>query len=230
MHDWLMEQAKCLKMEIEKRGIDNLTKNDLEEAYYFSKIIKNLMCVEKDGKIVEAMEESKNEDNMSAIEMYEDYPERKFYNSNKYSNGRYAPKGRGMRRGYDEPMYYMTPDMYEKYPAEYYRDMDRQTGRMYYTPSTTSSNMGSGNSMNYGGPMGGRDSREGRSGMSRRSYMETKQTHRNDSPEDKNMKARKLDEYMTDLYEDMKEMVHDMSNEEKTVWKQKINKFNQLIQ
>ena len=46
----------------------------------------------------------------------------------------------------------------------------------------------------------------------------------------KNIKAKKLDEFFGDLYEDMKEMAHDMSNEEKTVWKQRVAKLNQLVQ
>ena len=74
------------------------------------------------------------------------------------------------------------------------------------------------------------DAKEGRSGMSRKTYMETKQMHTNDTQDSKNIKAKKLDEFFGDLYEDMKEMAHDMSNEEKTVWKQRVSKLNQLVQ
>lgn len=196
---------------------------DLAEAEYYARISKAMQ---------EAEEDEEAEEKYMLKSLKEEYGEedgRRYYDMWRYKSGRFAPKGRGTRRGY-EPVYNMTPEMYEKYPAEYYRDMDRQNGRMYYTPSSTSSNMGSNSSMSYSGSMGGRDGREGRSGISRRSYMETKQMHANDTQDGKNIKAKKLDEFFGDLYEDMKEMAHDMSNEEKTVWKQRVAKLNQLVQ
>lgn len=182
---------------------------DLAEAEYYAHISKAMQ---------EAEEEEEAEEKYMLKSLKEEYGEedgRRYYDVWRYKSGRFAPKGRGTRRGY-EPVYNMTPEMYEKYPAEYYRDMDRQDGRMYYTDMSMNTGM--------------RDSKEGRSGMSRKTYMETKQTHTNDTQDDKTIKARKLDEFFGDLYEDMKEMAHDMSNEEKTVWKQRVAKLNQLVQ
>jgi len=83
------------------------------------------------------------------------------------------------------------------HPYSYYRDMDRDYGKMYYSSSsgtgTSSSHMGansgstssSSNSMGEAGrsyyterdyPVYLRDEREGRSPMKRRMYMESKST------------------------------------------------------
>ena len=221
MHKFAKQIMECVKTKVEAMGIDNIEGQHLEELETWTEIAKNIVCYDKDYNIIEAMEKSENEDNMRAIEMYEDYPERRYYDNYRYkTSGRFAPKGRGSympRRGYDEQAYYnMTPEMYEKYPAEYYRDIDRQSGKMYFTDMSMDPSM--------------RDAKEGRSGMSRKTYMETKQMHTNDTQDSKNIKAKKLDDFFGDLYEDMKEMAHDMSNEEKTVWKQRVAKLNQLVQ
>lgn len=219
MHKWLMEQGKCLKMEIEKKGIDNLTKDDLEEAAYFSKVLKNLMCLEKDGKIVEAMEESEdNEKIMDKVEMYEDYPERRYYDDYRYMRtGKYAPKGKGTyvgRRGYDEPMYHMTPDMYREHDARYYRDVDRDNGRMYYTPM-------------HSGNMGMNTSRYE---SAKRGYEESKMMHKDNTPESKQAKMKDLEMYMKELSEDVTGLIMDATPEEKTMLKNKMQVLMQKIQ
>ena len=226
MHKWLMEKGKCLKTEMENKGIDNLSLQDLEEAYYFSKVLRNLMCVEKDGKIVEAMDEAENNDDiMNRIEMYEDYPERRYYDNYRYkTSGRFAPKGKGSympQRGYDEPPYYhMNPDMYREHTPEYYRDMDRMDGKMYYTETGNMNNASSSNM---------RDSREGRSGVGRRNYMETKEMHKANTPEDKQAKMRELENYAKELTEDVVDMVADMSAEEKNLLRTKLQALAQKV-
>ena len=151
------------------------------------------------------------------------------------SSGRYMSKGDGRRsnsgrRGYEEPMgdYEMTPEMYRMYSPEYYRDMDRMDGKLYYTSNSSSGNMSSqGGSRGYSD---GRDSREGRSGQSRKSYMETKEMHKSNTPEDKEAKRKELDKWMTDIGSDIKELVHDMSAEEKQTAKTKLtNLANSLV-
>lgn len=197
MHEWCYKKAECLKNEIDGLG-DNISKEQLEEAYYLSKIFKNLAETDQICHIVKAMEESEENDKiMEKLEMYENYPEKKFYDEYRYSNGRFAPKGRGMRMRYTEKM----PEMYKEWTdsseAERMRDLDRMShGRMYYTESG-----------NMGANMG--NSR-------RRMYMESKHSA------DKNVKMQKLDEYLNELKEDMKEVVSDMTPEEKTMWKQRL--------
>ena len=55
-----------------------------------------------------------------------------------------------------------------------------------------------------------RDSREGRSPITRRMYMESKELHK-----DKDTKIRELDKYMKELSEDLVEMIDDASPEER---------------
>jgi len=60
--------------------------------------------------------------------------------------------------------------------------------------------------------------------MSKKAYMDSKST------DDKQIKARELDKFMNDLTMDMKELVQGMSAEEKTIWKHKIQKLNDMVQ
>lgn len=240
MHKWLMEKGKCLKTEMENHGIDNLTKTDLEEAYYYSKILKNLMCLEKDGKIVEAMENAENEDNMDMIEQYEDYPEKRYYRGQPRSKttGRYMSRGDG-RRGYmhmpiDDMDYRMDMDMYNQDPKKL-RDMDKRMGRMYYTENgSNGSDMGNSQSGNGGmrsytdgysdGMRDGqqRDSREGRSGNARKKFYESKEIHKSGNQEDNTQNMKMLETFMNILDEDMSELKGMMSPSEKTFAKQRI--------
>lgn len=112
---------------------------------------------------------------------------------------RYSPK---YRKAYSEPPYYrMTPEMY--------RDMDRDIGRMYFTETSASSKI--------------RDAREGRSGISRRTYMENKELHKANTPQDKEAKMHDLNVYMTELADDMTEIINDATPEEKTVLRNKLS-------
>ena len=214
MHKWLMEKGKCLKTEIENKGIDNLSLQDLEEAYYFSKVLRNLMCVEKDGKIVEAMDEAENNDEiMNRIEMYEDYPERRYYDNYRYkTSGRFAPKGKGSympRRGYDEPPYYhMNPDMYREHTPEYYRDMDRENGRLYFSEPITT---------------------ESRYDKAKRGYEESKMTHKDNTPESKQAKMKDLEMYLKELSEDVTQLLADATPEERSMVKNKMQILTQKI-
>lgn len=204
MHDMIEKLSECAKCEIDK-GIENIDPcemgqvtdmmKDLAEAMYYRTLMK-------------AMEESSADETMEMFERYGDG--RRYYDRYRYADGRFAPKGRGTRRGYDEPPYWhMTPEMYRE--MEHDRDMDRSSGRMYYTePKMT--------------PDGGmRDRREGKSGMSRRSYMESKELHKGNTPEDKDAKMHDLERYMKDLSEDMAELISDMTPEERTMTKSKLS-------
>lgn len=119
--------------------------------------------------------------------------------------------------------YYYT-ERYMPYDT-YHRDMDRMEGRMYYTDgggnstSSSSSNGSNSSTMNYTErdyPVM-RDSREGRSPMRRRMYMESKATHQNDKA------MNDLENYMRDLNQDIMEMINQASQEEKEMLKKKMN-------
>lgn len=130
--------------------------------------------------------------------------------------------------------YWMDKDPYYK------RDSERHQGRMYYDGNGgggngTSSSNGSSSSGNGGGsrsyyqereyPMTDiRDPREGRSYMSRRMYMESKEMGK-----DKLGSIQDLDHYMKELSEDITEMIEDASMEEKQLLQKKLNMLAQKI-
>lgn len=207
----LEEETKPIKKICEKvmdivstefeKGAENVDTKEMGEAI---DILKDLY--EAKEKIVKACyykyilaamekEETEEEETKKIMEkMREEYGsededmERRFYDNYRYKRtGRFAPKGRGSyvgRRGYEEPPYYrMSPEMYKEHDPEWYRDMDRADGRMYYSgggsnSSGSSGNMGGsrsgggmgGNSGNMGGGSSSRGYEEGYSDGNRRGY------------------------------------------------------------
>ena len=128
--------------------------------------------------------------------------------------------------------YYMT-----NYPSQpyYNRDMDKNGGRMYYTPSGKSNSGNNNSNTNYNN--GGRytweenypsqmmrDSREGRSPISRKTYMESKEKH-----QDMTKQLQSLEQYMYELTDDIMEMVNEATPDEKQMLKNKINLLAQKI-
>lgn len=141
--------------------------------------------------------------------MEEKYPEQSMY---------YGRRGGGIH-GY-------IP--YMDYRPEIYRDMDYD--RMYYTES----GMAQTPSGRYSGSVSQRtkmeapvriyDSREGRSGMARRNYMEGKEMHHNQDTQ-----MQELKKYMQELSEDITEMIQDASPDEKLLLKQKLTSLTQKL-
>lgn len=234
LHEMLEKIEECLYEQLNK-GIQTV---DTEEYGKVADIYKDLMCAKKDyfeghyyKTLVEAMNESDSEEILEMFDNYND--DRRFYDNYRYKrSGRFAPKGRGShspRRGYDEPNYKMTPEMYKHMDWDevynYGRDMDRMNyGRMYYTEN------GNGNSSSNNSPNNNsRDSREGRSGQNRVRYYETKMHHTGNTTEDKQIKMKSLEEYMHGLSDDITEMISDASQEEKNLLKQKLQVLTQKI-
>lgn len=208
MHKWAKQIMECVKAKVESIGLDNFEGQNLDDLKDFTEIAKNIACFDKDYRIVETMEKSEdNEDIMRMVEQYEDYPDRRFYDNYRYANGRFAPKGRGTRRGYIEPPYYhQMPDDYrtweDKPMQERMRDLDRMSGRMHYTEPTTAT----------------RDSREGKSGMMRRSYIEAKEMHK-----DKDTTMQELEKYLKGVSEDITDVIGSMTPEERSMLKSKMS-------
>lgn len=200
MHDMIEKLSECAKCEIDK-GIENIDPcemgqvtdmmKDLAEAMYYRTLMK-------------AMEESSADETMEMFERFGDG--RRFYDNYRYADGRFAPKGRGTRRGYDEPPYFhMTPEMYRG--MEHDRDIDRNYGRMYYTePATSGMNM-----------------TESGYDKAKRHYTETKEMHKANTAEDKEHKMKSLENYMKELSSDVTELLHDMTAEERTMLKSKLS-------
>ena len=218
--------TKCAEMEFEK-GVENVDTKEMGEVV---DIIKDLCEAEYYAKISKAMDEAEYGEDYDYKGVYDEHSRKGYRGQPRDSRGRYMSR----RRGYEEPMgdYEMTPEMYRMYSPEYYRDMDRDAGKLYYTSNSSSGNMSSQGGSSGGGSRGysdGRDSREGRSGQSRKSYMETKEMHKGNTLEDKEAKRKELDKWINDVTADIKELVGDMSNEEKTVLKAKIQSLHSSI-
>ena len=209
MHKLAEKIADCMKAKVEAKGIDNIEGQDLVELGMWTDIIKDLVCYDKDKKIIEAMDEAEeSEEAMKYIEMYEDYPERKGYRGQRMDS-----RGRYMKRSYT-PNTMMHDDEWEDMQRN--RDMDRNLGKMYYTEPMEMNNEQSHSESRYD--------------RARRGYEETKSMHKDNSSESKQMKMKSLEDYMKSLAEDVTEMVNDMSQEEKTLMKQKMQVLMQKIQ
>ena len=139
--------------------------------------------------------------------------------------------------------YYYTERYYDPY-----RDMDKDYGRMYYSPS---SQAGTGASSSFNGNHSGvasnssqsigqssssyyterdypihlRDEREGRSPMKRKMYMESKIKGM-----DTSKSIKELEGYMQDLTSDMLELLEKASPEEKAMVQKKINTLAAKVQ
>lgn len=167
---------------------------NLEMAGKIVDMVKDLACAEKDALIAKEMRKAGEEDEaeekhfikMLKEEYKDDYKkmkeeygedegERRFYDNYRYKrSGRFAPKGRGSymprggRRGYEEPMYFLPPEVYMNYSPEELRDMDRDMGRMYYGGGSGGSSGGSGGGQSGSSMSGG--NMGGNSGGSTRGY------------------------------------------------------------
>ena len=213
MHKFAKQVMECVKTKVEAMGIDNIEGQHLEELEKWTEIAKNIVCYDKDYNIVEAMKEAENEDNMRAIEMYEDYPERRYYDNYRYkTSGRFAPKGKGSympQRGYEEPPYYhMNPDMYREHTPEYYRDMDRENGRLYFSEPITM---------------------ESRYDKAKRGYEESKMTDKDNTPVSKQAKMKDLEMYLKELSEDVTQLLADATPEERSMVKNKMQVLTQKL-
>lgn len=204
MHKWAKEILECVKKNAEVAGYDKFSGQTLDDLKDWTEIAKNIACFDKDYRIVEAMEKAEDSGKiMDMLEMYEDYPDRRYYDHYRYSNGRFAPKGSGTyRRGYEEPPYYhVMPREYHDYSdMENMRDMDRNRGRMYYADQHS----------------------ESRYDRAKRMYTESKELHKGNTPADKDQKMKDLEGYFKEISDDITGMIVDASPEEKAMLRTKL--------
>lgn len=211
MHDIIEKLSECAKSECDK-GIESVNTDEMGKV---TDMLKDLAEAMYYRTLTNIMEESDVED---ALEMLD----RRFYDDYRYkTTGRYAPKGRGSyvgRRGYEEPpyMHMMNREDLQDWDSmserERMRDLDRASrGRMYYTETEPIHKDG-----------GMRDSREGRAGMMRKGYMETKEMHKGTTPQDKEANMHSLESYLKELSEDLTGLLADMTPEERQMAKTKI--------
>lgn len=169
-----------------------------------------------------------------AIDMIKDLEEAIYYCTITKAMEEQEKEEGHMRRHYFDPMIH--------YPYE--RDMDKHMGRMYYSDRPRNeqgefiSYYSDGSNGNRSGTSSGntsyfhekqmpfelRDAREGRSPMSRRNYMESKELHK-----DKNSKIKELEKYCKELTEDIVEMIEDASPEERQMLEKKMTNLTSKI-
>lgn len=201
----------------------NLQDVDAKELGEVIDMIKDLSETAYYCSIAEAMEDSKEEKELMAKMLryysmpmyYPPYKENMYYdggnngNSSNSGNSGGNTSSSGGSRSYDGRYMYARGGR---------RGFDN--GQMYYE----------GNMMPipyYEGtyPSEIRDFREGRSGMMRRTYMESKELHQG-----KEKKIQELEDYVRELGEDITEMIQDASPEEKQILAQKLSTLADKVQ
>ena len=201
-----MERLKAMKeimISCVESQINDLSNANTEELGEAVDMIKDLEETIYYCTVVKAMED-KEEEPMRNM-MY--YPVM-YYNGNNTSDGNTSMSGnnaRGNGRGYSDGRYYYPPYEHEPY---YYGDAYSRGMRDY------------GNVY----PRELRDYREGRSGNSRRMYMDSKEMH-----EGKEKQMMELEKYMKELSGDVMEMINDATPEEKEILSQKLSTLAEKI-
>ena len=175
--DLKKDLIKIFASELHTKGVNDLDTKDCAEV---ADMIKDLAEAEKAcmeacyyETVIKAMEKADEEDEQEG---------RMGYNAFRYANGRYAPKGRGTRRGYTPEMSMMNPYLYD---PDFEEEMEK--GRLGYQGGNRSqSGSRIGYDMDWDPEDDPRQSREyNEYKRAKRHYSETK------SPEDK----RKMDEH-----------------------------------
>ena len=151
-----------------------------------------------------------------AIDMIKDLDEAIYYCSIVKAMDEKEKNGEYVHTRYPAQSQYMKP--------EHYRDMDKIYGKMYYTEPRMYDNPRYDQRIMYdegyrpSQESNYRDSREGKSYIGRRNYMEAKELHQENQ---KTMKE--LEHYLKDLSEDIVEMLEHATVEEKQMVKTKMS-------
>lgn len=205
MHEMIEKLSEAAECEFGK-GIENVDTCEMDKVVDMIKDLSEAMYYRT---LTKAMQESDTEEIMEMFDKYGDDGKR-YYDMWRYKSGRFAPKGRGTRRGYEEPPYYhMNPDMYKEHTPEYYRDMDRESGRLYFSEPITM---------------------ESRYDKAKRMYTETKAKHNTGSVEDKQLTLKEGEKMLNVIIDELMEMVNDATPEMKNMIKTKGMAAMQKIQ
>ena len=205
MHEMIEKLSEAAECEFSK-GIENVDTCEMDKVVDMMKDLSEAMYYRT---LTKAMQESDTEEIMEMFDKYGDDGKR-YYDMWRYKSGRFAPKGSGTRLGYEEPPYYhMTPDQYKEHDPEYWRDLDRKDGKMYYTEPITM---------------------ESRYDKAKRMYTETKAKHNSGSVEDKQLTLKEGEKMLNVIIDELMEMVNDATPEMKNMIKTKGMSAMQKIQ
>lgn len=217
MHKFAEKIMECVKSKVEARGIDNVSYDEAKEIGEWVDIAKDIVCYDKDMRLIEAMDEE---------EKYGDVDYRMGYRS-RDSRGRFVHRtGRGRSAGYTPYVHMMPPfmdGMYDEYdgmmPEDYRMGYsDGRGGRSgNYGGSEHSENVG-----NRGGSRYGESYDDYR--KARRHYTETHSAEHQKEMRDK------ISEVFDDMETITADMVKDMSVEDKQKYKVKLQQMMQKIQ
>lgn len=202
-------------------GLDKVNTHELYEAIDILKDLSEikLNCVKAMYKtqIMEAMENSEY-----GVD-YDENGEIRYYNPNRYADGRYAPKGRGTR------YYRMTPEMYRTKEPEYYREIDMNNRRMYTTtePSDTrtySDGYSDGQNEGYQRGYSEGQRKGGRFDRARKMYEDNK------GKQGEQTDMRNLETMLNEFEKELSEMLPKMSQQEKSLAKNKVLSWQSKVQ
>lgn len=198
-------------------------------------MVKDLADAEKNARIAKAMQEEEDEEEAAEKYILKEFMDklgeddgRRFYDRWRYKSGRFAPKGRGTRRGYT-PYLHMMDDMYDEEP---------------FMPELANYRMGypmGRDGMRSDGMKDGRynrydDNRTGRNEGSKygKSYdrYDNARRHYHDTKDMESMKE--MEESFGDILDDFGEIADDtwkdLTPEQKNKQKPKINQMIQKLQ
>ena len=194
----------CVSEKMEE-GLDKVNAKEMGEVVDMIKDSYEIEKLKAEKKYYDSVVNAMHEHDAKE-EYYEDmgYPVRRD-NRGRFMSG----SMRGGRRGYEA---------YAHRPEDMSRDMywdDRGYSDMGYNGNRGSGN-GRGNSSNS------------RYGYSHDEYVQKRSEYPMTDPESAKQRKQLLNDYMDDLYDMAKEMVQDMSPEEKQMWKAKLTQITNM--
>lgn len=245
MHEMIEKLTDCTKSAIEnnetcvgKYPISEVVDmiKDLNEAEYYAHIVK-AMKEEKEE------EEDEEKSELKELRRMMNGDGRMGYDRYRYANGRFAPRGRGRRMGY-QPMMHMP--IWGEEDFDYGEDsMNGIYDRMGYSGNRGRSDGGRGRDGRFDGRTGesGRDGRYGyedgrgrdgegsRYGRSYDNYRSAKRHYtESKNPEEHKRMKDSIAEVFDDMEDITTEVIRDLTPEEKQRYKQKLQVMMQKIQ
>lgn len=225
MHKFAEKIMECVKSKIEARGIDNVSYDEAKEIGEWVDIAKDIVCYDKDMRLIEAMDEE---------EKYGDVDYRMGYRS-RDSRGRFVHRtGRGRSAGYTPYVHMMPPfvdGMYDEYDG-----MMPEDYRMGYSDGRGGRSGNYGNNGGQGNNSGSYGYSEGERGGSRygESYDDYRRARRHYSETKSAEHQKEMREKIGEVFDDMEsitiDMVKDMTPEDKQKYQLKLQKMMQKIQ
>lgn len=215
MHKFAEKIMECVKSKVESRGIDNVSYDEVKELGEWVDIAKDIVCYDKDMRIIEAMDEE---------EKYDDADYRMGYRG-RDSKGRFVHRpGRGRSAGYTPYIHMIPPlmdEMYDEYdgmiPEEYRMGYSGGKGGHTENLKDFERSEGNRNSSRYG-----------------ESYDDYRKARRHYTELGDEQSKKRMRDSVSDVFDDMEDIVNDvvksMDTSEKAAYRQKLTQMVQKMQ